>query len=137
MVEVGEMGCCGLGCFVRGCPCPGWDVLTGFGLGGVVVFKLGMEVGVFLITSESDPVALRRMIFLAVSCRETLCRCGASESLLFVTDVFTSLTARCLVSAIFTRGSVKTCTNDSQHGPDVWLCMIGAEVVVPPRYCVL
>ena len=59
-------------------------MFTGFGLDGVV-FKLDVEVGALLITSESDPVALRRIIFLAVSCKETLCRRGgASESLLFV-----------------------------------------------------
>ena len=59
-------------------------MFTGFGLDGVV-FKLDVEVGALLITSESDLVALRRIIFLAVSCRETLCRRGgARESLLFV-----------------------------------------------------
>lgn len=88
-------------------------MFTGFGLDGVV-FKLDVEVGALLITSESDPVALRRIIFLAVSCKETLCLCrrgGASESLLFVIVLFSSLTARCFVSDIIIRES------DYQHSP--------------------
>ena len=89
-------------------------MFTGFGLDGVV-FKLDVEVGALLITFESDPVALRRIIFLAVSRKETLCLCrrgGASESLgLFVIVLFSSLTARCFVSDIIIRES------DYQHSP--------------------
>ena len=95
-------------------------MFTGFGLDGVV-FKLDVEVGALLITSESDPVALRRTIFLAVSCKETLCRRGgASESLLFVILLFSCLTARCFVSDIIIRERVSRRVFASTARP-VWV----------------